>query len=323
MSDSKDALRQRLTPQQYACTQENGTERPFSNEYHDNKEPGLYVDVVSGAPLFLSRDKFDSGSGWPSFTQAVDGRAVVERTDQSHGMVRREVRSQAADSHLGHLFDDGPGPSHRRYCINGASLRFIPASALKAEGHGRFLFDLAPALGLQVATVAAGCFWGVQELFDEQPGVVATQVGYAGGTSLQITYEEVCTGRTGHAEAIQVLFDPKKTSFEALLLFFFRMHDPTTPNRQKNDRGTQYRSAVFYADASQRRAAEQVLAQAARSRHFSAPIVTELSSLSTFVRAEEMHQDYLHKHPSGYRCHVVAPWSLASDQAAPRRAAGG
>jgi len=128
-----------LTPEQYRITQNNGTERPFANEYWDHKEPGLYVDVVSGEPLFTSLDKFDSGCGWPSFTTPVDADNVIENRDQSHGMVRTEVRSAHGDSHLGHVFPDGPSEKGGlRYCINSASLRFIPLDELEAEGYAEY-----------------------------------------------------------------------------------------------------------------------------------------------------------------------------------------
>ncbi len=135
---SDAALRARLSPEQYEITRRNGTERPFANAYWDNKRDGLYVDVISGEPLFSSRDKFNSGTGWPSFTQPVEGARIVEKTDSSHGMRRTEVRSGKADSHLGHVFPDGPGPDGLRYCINSASLRFIPREDLEKEGYGEF-----------------------------------------------------------------------------------------------------------------------------------------------------------------------------------------
>jgi peptide methionine sulfoxide reductase msrA/msrB len=305
---SEASLREKLTRAQYEVTQLCGTEPPFKNAYWDNHREGIYVDLVSGVPLFSSTDKFDSGSGWPSFTAPIDADAVVEKDDASFGMARREVRSEAGDSHLGHVFPDGPGPGGLRYCINSAALRFVAASDLEKEGYGEYLrlfssFAASPGHKLELAVFAAGCFWGTEEYFRRLPGVVSTAVGYSGGSTANPSYEEVCTGKTGHAESLKIEFDPSKISYAELLQHFFRMHDPTQKNRQGNDVGTQYRSVVFFQDEAQRRAAEAFISELTKSGKLRAPIATEVTRAMPFYSAEEYHQDYLRKNPGGY-CHV-------------------
>jgi methionine-S-sulfoxide reductase len=158
-----------------------------------------------------------------------------------------------------------------------------------------------PAAGLQRATIAGGCFWGMEELIRKQPGVVKTVVGYTGGKVENATYRN----HDGHAEAVEITFDPKKTSYENLLIFFFKMHDPTTRDRQGNDVGSSYRSAIFYHDDEQRQVAERMKARVDKSGAWKRPAVTEIVPAQTFWIAEDYHQEYLQKNPGGYTCHFV------------------
>ncbi|NBX77414.1 MAG: peptide-methionine (S)-S-oxide reductase [Proteobacteria bacterium] len=162
----------------------------------------------------------------------------------------------------------------------------------------------------EIATLAGGCFWGMEELLRALPGVLETTVGYTGGTTSGPTYEDVKTGTTGHAESVQIVFDPKKINYEKILLFFFKMHDPTTKNRQGNDLGSQYRSAIFYHSPEQRKTAEEVKLRVDRSGKWKKPVVTEIVPAKPFYPAENYHQKYLQKNPGGYTCHFLRDYDF-------------
>jgi peptide methionine sulfoxide reductase msrA/msrB len=274
-----------LTPEQYKVLRRSGTERPFTGKYNDHDEEGIYVCGACETPLFSSETKYDHGTGWPSFTAPIDENHIEYREDRSHGMVRTEVRCAVCGSHLGHVFDDGPPPTGKHFCINLVALVFQPASS-KEE---------AIKTATETATFAAGCFWGVEERFRKVRGVLSTRVGYTGGHTKDPTYRRVCSDTTGHAESIEIIFDPAVVSYEELLDQFFGLHDPTQVNRQGPDVGSQYRSAVFYHDETQKEAALKASAGLNDSGKYDRPVATQVLPATEFYEAEDYHQQYYRK----------------------------
>lgn len=307
---SDDELKKKLSPLQYQVTQHDGTEQPFNNAYWDNKREGIYVDVTTGEPLFSSTDKYDSGTGWPSFTKPIEQNALVEKEDKKLFMKRTEVRSKSGNSHLGHVFDDGPkDKGGLRFCMNSAAMRFVPKEDLEKEGYGKYLqlFEkkqIAPAKSeLRKAVFAGGCFWCVEHAFEAHKGVISAVSGYTGGKSANPTYDQVSSGKSGHLEAIEVTYDPAVISYEKLLEIFWTQIDPTDPEGQFVDRGTQYTTGIFYADETQKSAAEKSLKNLEASKKFKKKIVTLIAPAKTFYAAEEYHQDYYKKNPERYKAY--------------------
>lgn len=274
-----------LSPEERAVIIDKGTERPYTGKYYLNKEKGAYLCRQCDAPLFRSDDKFESGTGWPSFDDAIPG--AVRQIPDADGR-RTEIVCANCGGHLGHVFfGESFTSKNARFCVNSISLSFEPADK--------------PVTATEKAIFAGGCFWGVEYHFKRLKGVLSTRVGYTGGTTEHPSYKQVCSGKTGHAEALEVEFDPKLVSYEQLAKLFFEIHDPTQFERQGPDVGTQYRSAVFYVNDEQRRITESLIRQLEEKGY---RVVTEVRKATEFWPAEDYHQDYYEKTGHHPYCHI-------------------
>lgn len=273
-----------LSEEEFYVARQKGTERAHSSEMCSLFEPGKYACACCGTLLFDADEKFESGTGWPSFTQPAKDNAVAYHKDASYGMVRIEALCNTCDAHLGHVFPDGPKPSGLRYCMNAVALKKVESNEQKA-------------------TFGGGCFWCTEAVFSELKGVQKVESGYSDGQIDNPTYREVCSGLTGHAEVVEVTYNPKEISLDDLLRIHLSTHNPTTLNRQGADVGTQYRSIIFYKNTEEMEIADRILEEMQQA--YDDPIVTELKPLVQFYKAEEYHQDYYKNNSEAGYCQAV------------------
>lgn len=281
---SEEEWKAQLSEEEYRITRLKGTERAHSSEMCSLFEPGLYACVCCDTLLFDGQQKFESGTGWPSFTQPVSDNSVAYYADNAYGMRRIEALCNTCQAHLGHVFPDGPAPSGLRYCMNAVSLKKVKNQYEKA-------------------TFGGGCFWCTEAIFDQLKGVLKVESGYSGGKNINPTYREVCSGSTGHAEVVQVTYDPELISYDDLLRIHLSTHNPTTLNQQGADWGTQYRSVIFANDQKQIETAGKIIQEMKPT--FEKEIITEVKPLQAFYKAEEHHQNYYSSNPEKAYCTAV------------------
>ncbi len=291
---SDEEWKRLLTPEQYRVTRRHGDETPFSGEYCESFSPGIYTCLGCGTKLFDSTVKFDSGTGWPSFTAPVNDDVVKYVPDNRYGMQNVEVLCNVCDAQLGHVFPDGPQPSGLRFCINSVALK-------KEEVQAQETAKEDSSIG--IATLGGGCFWCTEAILNELEGVTKVSSGYSGGHVDNPTYRQISNGNTGHAEVVQVQFDTRKISYADLLRIFLATHNPTSLNRQGADVGPEYRSIILFHNDAQQQTAREIIGEMQAS--FDKPIVTELVPFSKFFKAEQSHQDYYRNNPENAYCQVV------------------
>lgn len=274
-----------LTPAEERVIIHKGTERPFTGELLQNKKKGTYICRRCDKPLYISEAKFESGCGWPSFDDEIPG--AVERIPDPDGQ-RTEIVCKNCGGHLGHVFlGEGFTSKNTRHCVNSISLKFVEANA-------------ASSSLMEKAIFAGGCFWGVEHLLQQVDGVKSVISGYCGGQIENPSYKQVCSGTTGHYEAVEVTFDPSKTTFEILARLFFEIHDFSQRDGQGPDIGPQYRSAVFYSGTEQKETSAKIISEL-EEKGFS--VATELLPAVKFWPAEDYHQDYYLKNGKAPYCH--------------------
>jgi peptide methionine sulfoxide reductase msrA/msrB len=274
-----------LTKEEVQVILKKGTEYPFTGKFEKFNGKGTYICRQCGAALYYSDSKFDAKCGWPSFDDEIKG--AVTRIPDIDG-IRTEIECANCGAHLGHVFmGEGFTSKNTRHCVNSVSLDFVPAH-LEPGRYGTAIF-------------AGGCFWGVEYFMQKAPGVISVSAGYSGGTVKNPSYKEVCTGTTGHAESVKIIYDPNKTSYEKLVRLFLEIHDPTQAGGQGPDIGDQYRSEIFYMNDSQKETAEKCL-KILQDKGYKT--TTALTKAGEFYEAEDYHQDYYLKNGHTPYCHA-------------------